>query len=320
MYRLVRRRQHMPAQSIAGVTLVECLVAIGIIGLLTAILLPAVIQSREAARRVHCSANFRQLGIALHNYFDSYGRFPQLCDGDQLYVALLPYLEQAGLYDHFHEIWSGTNSRPETMNVAVYICPSETTASDEYGIGPGFYPNYLMNDGSGRQTYGLNGFNVCTGSRPADFTDGLSNTAALCEKLINTASMRHDGQMHLDRRFFGIPNPLQGPTELDEFASACRHDRILLSDAISYDSIAILIPNAGYNHILPPNSPSCWNGPTTALPGAAAYAARTASSLHRGGVNLLMGDGRCTFVSDSVDVHVWRSLGSRNGHDTVGEF
>jgi type II secretory pathway pseudopilin PulG len=308
-----------PASRRAGFTIVECLTAIGVVGLLLALLLPAVVQSREASRRLECATNLKQLGIALHNYLDVYGRFPQLMDGDQVYVALLPYLEQHGLYEQIREYWVSKPS-PKSMDVRVYVCPSETVAFDEYAIGPGYYPNYLMNEGSGKQKFGDNGFNKWYGARPADFTDGLSNTAALCEKLIHTHSMGHDGELHAERRFWAIPAPLQGPNQLDAFADACRNDKFLISSVFSYDAIGIVVPNAGYNHILPPNAPSCWNGPTRSTPGSVAFAARTASSLHRSGVNLLMGDGRCTFVSENIDVHLWRAVASRNGNDVVGEF
>ncbi len=130
-----------------GFTLVELLVVIAIIGVLVALLLPAVQAAREAARRTQCGNNLKQLGIAMHNYADVFQSFPighmfrGHFDGDPNDVdggtgfswgsALLPFIEQANLYSQFDQRWPVSNSNP-TRNLTLaqtylpaFACPSD---------------------------------------------------------------------------------------------------------------------------------------------------------------------------------------------------
>jgi hypothetical protein len=260
----------------------------------------------------------KQLGIALQAYESTHDCFPPF-DGkcDRLYVDLLPYIDQQPLYEQARGWWEDRRIHYE-MNVTLYVCPSETIVIDDRSAGPGYYPSYRINQGSGVQTYGLNGFDHWPVLRTADITDGLSNTAALAEKLTNTFSMADNDSVTDERRMWSIPQPLIGADELDAFADSCQHGHL---DG-DHDSEAMpwIISNKGYNHVLPPNAPSCWNGHDSLDPGAWEYAARTASSLHHGGVNVLLADGACRYVSSNVDRQVWRAVGSRNGNDVVGDF
>ncbi len=129
---------HLSPLSRRGFTLVELLVVIAIIGLLVALLLPAVQAAREAARRSQCASNMRQIGLALHNYHDLQKSFPPgsiflgTCCSDESYVSwpisLLPYLEQGSLnerYDHNETNESGSNQFVREQFLSVYACPSE---------------------------------------------------------------------------------------------------------------------------------------------------------------------------------------------------
>lgn len=132
-----------------GFTLVELLVVIAIIGILIALLLPAVQAAREAARRSQCSNNLKQLGLALHNYHDTYKSFPQGARtggwnggwGTSFYVRLLPYVEQTALYDRWPFTEKGAYDRDEgygpgnanllgtpvdirTLQISAFRCPS----------------------------------------------------------------------------------------------------------------------------------------------------------------------------------------------------
>src|SRR5690606_10195612 len=121
-----------------GFTLIELLVVIAIIAILVALLLPAVQQAREAARRSSCKNNLKQLGLALHNYHDTYTLFPQgqfyieggsSWHGHSGWVSLLPFLEQNAIYDQWNHnlhVYSGTNSSLRQNKLSAFQCPSDT--------------------------------------------------------------------------------------------------------------------------------------------------------------------------------------------------
>ncbi len=143
-----------------GFTLIELLVAIAIIGVLIGLLLPAVQKVREAANRVKCQNNLKQIGLALHNYENTNGKFPPSCVtnpningtaygvsyGDDIRVGppgfgwgmlLLPYLEQENLHRQFNlnePVWSPLNALPARTKVAAFLCPSATGGSDGFEV------------------------------------------------------------------------------------------------------------------------------------------------------------------------------------------
>jgi len=136
----VRRGSPDPAR--LAFTLVELLVVIAIIGVLVALLLPAVQSAREAARRMSCSNNLKQLSLALHNYEDTHKTFPPAgIDSNQMswVVLLLPYFEQKNLYDQFNfnrGAWNALNriTLVQGVRIKAIVCPNLTTKADSYSV------------------------------------------------------------------------------------------------------------------------------------------------------------------------------------------
>ena len=157
-------RNNLPTSSRTGFTLVELLVVIAIIGILVALLLPAVQAAREAARRSECSNKLRQNALAMHNFQTATGKFPPSIrkkkGNDYRWspqARVLPYVEEFGLADaidfeeDYHDIyWPGTNNLLKSTRVGTLICPSEQQdiARLDSNGNPRDYPlNYAFNGG-----------------------------------------------------------------------------------------------------------------------------------------------------------------------------
>ena len=155
-----------------GFTLVELLVVIAIIGVLVALLLPAVQSAREAGRRSQCQNNFRQVGIALHNYHSAKKTFPEGQNNDlspAYYHApgwgalILPYMEHAALFDQFQQVPGGTKGNivdPGVRDIGGnliegYLCPSDASestwveVSSTFNVGPGPNDDYRRSNMAG---------------------------------------------------------------------------------------------------------------------------------------------------------------------------
>jgi prepilin-type N-terminal cleavage/methylation domain-containing protein/prepilin-type processing-associated H-X9-DG protein len=302
----------------SGISLIELLVVVAVLGLLVAIAIPAVQQARNAARRMECSSHLRQIGIAIAGYESIYSCFPV---GVDLKRQLLPYVEQQSLYDAINASAQGRRfpdwARFEDVVVPIFLCPSDPAPPKMPWAGRSrSATSYAGCYGSGGQIYGANGmFNsgVPYASlpgcyvRPADVIDGLSNTAAVAEIL------HGDGTPHRLRVNWFLPQPMQAPNELDAFASRCAS---IPPEPAAFGYLGEMAQRGVpwfngsyglglYNHILQPNRPSCING------GSVPLGAYTAASLHAQGANVLFGDGRVDFLSAYVDLTVWREMGSR---------
>lgn len=293
-------RLFTPIPDRAGWTLIEVLVVIGIIALLVAIVGPAAQQVRSTSRRMSCQSNLRQVGLALDNYHDVFGSFPRPL---MTWRDLLPTLDQVALYQDL-VVNPGNEYR---KNVLVFRCVSD-------GLNPTGGVNSSLNQGGGYQTYGYNGMVVTSGPiSHKDVTDGTSQTAHVSERLYPA---------NMERMAWFTPTTQRGASEIDAFAAACRGNRLPpIYPTITYsDSAGRSLSNSmsGYHAVLGPNGPSCFNGPPSDPASTAPdNQALSASSLHRGGVNVLTVDGAVRFVADSVDIKQWRALASRNGNDVT---
>jgi len=313
-----------------GFTLVELLVVIAIIGILIALLLPAVQAAREAARRSQCTNNLKQLGIAVHTYHDTYSKFP--CMGYPLpnvgtgdrgalsgIVGLLPFMEQKALYDKIAAgdptagippFGPGTGASWVVWDVspASLRCPSDPGKRDDtdqrffnYGFSQGDdYINLHGNDP--KNTRGMFGYQIWYSTQNVE--DGLSNTVAMSEFLRQGwASMTVSTAKTMDHRLgiaqitgIGSMAPIAAYSVTDGkyFIAPTQGLHRRGSRWVRGNAPVVVV-----NTIIPPNGPCAGDDPT----GGTTYTNGfyPPGSGHPGGANVLFGDGSVRFISDTID-------------------
>ncbi len=300
--------RHRPA-----FTLIELLVVIAIIGILIALLLPAVQFARESARRMSCSNNLKQIGLALQNYHASCDNFPVARNPWPLVHSslsrLLPYCEQESLHnlvDYSTPLSSPANVAASKVPVHFFICPSDWAGGKVPGMSDAG-ANYVANNGTGTVGFGLiaSGDGVFTqvslGFR--DLRDGSSNVAAFSESTLGAGSAG-TGSTPLDPR----RDLLLVPGGNDPTPAACSAASGAWSGKRGGKWIDGHYGNTLYNHFYPPN-PRQWDCGNV----SGNKALSTARSYHPDGVQLLLCDGSVHFMSDTVDLGVWRALATRDG-------
>lgn len=183
--------QKKPTAVQRGFTLIELLVVIAIIAILIALLLPAVQQAREAARRSTCKNNMKQLGLAFHNYHETHSIFPPASVGPGaigVFAFILPYMEQANLYNKWNFSLPQNNAANQDANsapVMAYFCPSRPRSS--LNSSSQAYGDYAVSSGTGHCNSGTHSnwkgmFNQNSNTRLRDVTDGASNVFSAGEK------------------------------------------------------------------------------------------------------------------------------------------
>jgi len=305
-------------------TLIELLVVIAIIAVLIALLLPAVQQAREAARRTQCKNNLKQLGIALHSYHDSSRCFPfgQLdsTSGYSGISQMLPFLDQVNVYSLINFSLPYNNAANNTAlmtTIPMLRCPSDTSGNLS---SVGGATNYLANKGSNVIWQDATGPNVGmpeqngvlyyrSSVKMSDITDGSSNTAAFSERVL--ADGNNGVSSPLEDVFFSPASPATP----DEAVSICNAlDTTNLANQFPLFMGAPWIHGQHcYLHVNVPNSRSC--GFFVAL-----RASMPPSSRHTGGVHVLLADGSTRFVSQNINLAIWRGVGTRNGGEVIGDY
>ena len=307
-----------------GFTLIELMVVVTVIGLIVALLLPAVQAAREAARRVQCASHLKSLGVALHLHEETLGRFPagmieRPWLGSFLFQSL-PFLEQQALYDSINvsqSVFDFVQSTAVRQVPAVLLCPSDSSRGgngSEYGV------NYAGEaDTVGRFPSNLwDGVFQGRPMAPRDLTDGLSWTVGVEEWVVGSGDLV--GQTRLGTPFRFVKPFGPGPAGAEAFLRAC----LDLSPPVAPQRAVPILPGykgalwlSGelgftlYTHALPPDSPSCEGGL-----GGIAY---SAGSFHPGGGHVMMMDGAVRFVQTSVASAVWRAIGTRAGGELVAQ-
>lgn len=337
---------HANHRSQRGFTLVELLVVIAIIGILIALLLPAMRTSREAARRAQCMNNLKQFGLALHNYHDTHGSFPLGTGGSEGgfdtdsnqgrlsgLVALLPFIEQNALFDTIAmpQTYEGQaypamgpapwvkEYEPWQTKIDAFRCPSNTFTDS------GFSPtNYVFSIGDIAtpiygQTKPRGMFAPGLTTRYEDVTDGLAYTVMMSEVQTRDYLIDQPGNLLEE------PSRCLSP-EADQESDVA--DVKLSERGRGYQWSDGGAGPALFNTILPPNSTSFAVGGSEAVDGF-----YSASSGHPGGVQVLMGDASTDFILNDIDTGeltspadnsrkegqnrfgVWGALGSIAGQD-----
>ncbi len=315
----------MVADNRRAFTIVELLVVITIIGILIALLLPAVQAAREAARRMQCANNMKQIGLAMHNHVTAFGKLPSAGLGwnDDLtgwrgfsaLVQLVPYVEKenvASQIDYQARIWEQTTAWKNPM--PVYCCPSDG-ADGRWSCHHVSRSNMVFCVGTGASFKNLPGNRAFEWTRPADrvgidletdgafylevgrglneFTDGLSMTALGSELLAGRVDTG-DSVYDTDHRGRWVM-PFEG-------GAAYSHQTT---------------PNSSVSDVMPYCCVSFPDMPCVVQGGLEDeyYAAR---SKHPGGVNVLFGDGHVEFHTDSVDLIIWQALATVSNGEVLG--
>ncbi len=339
-----------------GFTLIELLVVIAIIGVLIALLLPAVQAAREAARRIKCTNNMKQLGLAMHNYHDLHNVLPPGriaaancprdifvgCQNTPWFVMMLPQFEQQPLANAFN-FDLGTegplapipilgffvNSTVTGTKLDLFQCPSDSNEHYEINplIGGGYFNGVTMSKGN----YGVNWGNTYWGQDQPNPSGVLTDPFNGLPARFLPSPFGHDGRIG----FASIRDGLSTTALMSEVLQGSLYDQrgVLWSTAMGASSYTSRFPPNSFNDYYQVENGSdrltspevCDNQPRRKLPCQPAAAGPDqrrrafagAKSRHNGGVNILLGDGSVRFIKDTISPTIWLALNSMDNGEVI---
>ena len=328
-----------------GFTLIELLVVIAIIAVLIALLLPAVQQAREAARRTQCKNNLKQLGIALHNYHDVYRSFPpgyRFVAGSTTdtiggpSISLLAFIDQANIKSQIDPTvpWFMQSSKIASTPVPVFVCPSDIGGSqitmpqlaslglpvgDTFGISSYAYSmgyddavSFSPGNGAKPVTRDAGVFFPHSRTKFRDILDGSSNTIAAGEAASGFDVCHGVGCTDPAPGWTAGHSWLIDGTNKEHFyALGLMYGGALAS---TVEQINKPVATDSYFHAISApydNRPSWQGGP---------HWATNFRSFHTGGAGFLLCDGSVRFISENIDMELYRNVSSMQDGEVIGEF
>jgi prepilin-type N-terminal cleavage/methylation domain-containing protein len=341
----------LPYSRTRGFTLVELLVVIAIIGILVALLLPAVQAAREAGRRTQCVNNLKQIGLALQNYHDTnkalpFGKGPSYAGAPvyarwSAHALILPFMEQGNVYGAInfnfppatpgmagvtafmpaHNNPGGENGVICRTQIPGFLCPSDI---DPVGDWPG-QNNYTGNQGNWLCDRG-DAPAAANDISPGELQTGVFYFRSKCNFAQITDGLSNTVFFSEKMRGAGTPDP-----RTDLFTMSNQSSLAATYSTCSATNTATATPLTSkwgwswvmgencctlHNHVSTPNTTSCAGIP---FPGTMTNMSMqvSVSSRHLAGVNAMMGDGSVHLVTNNIDLNIWRGLGTRNGGEAV---